>query len=47
MLAAGSDVPAVRIWAAPREDAVLLREVLGPGYALLCLYLWDWSQVGN
>ncbi len=43
MLEAGSAVPDVHVWAAPREDAIPLRRVLGAGYALLCFYVWDWS----
>jgi hypothetical protein len=44
VLGAGDRVPAARVWAAPREDAVDLRDVIaGDGHALLCFYLWDWS----
>lgn len=43
MLAAGSPVPAVQVWTAPRQEALPLREVLGDGLALLCFYVWDWS----
>jgi hypothetical protein len=43
MLGPGDPVPDVRVWAAPREEARRLRELLGTGYALLCFYVWDWS----
>ncbi|MGH3110951.1 MAG: hypothetical protein ACRDQT_08555 [Gaiellaceae bacterium] len=43
MLGTGDPVPDVRVWAAPREEARSLREVLGAGCALLSFYLWDWS----
>jgi hypothetical protein len=43
MLEAGSDVPDVRVWTDPREEARPLNEVLGAGFALLCFYLYDWS----
>lgn len=43
MLETGASVPDVHVWAAPREEARLLREVLEPGLSLLCFYLWDWS----
>jgi hypothetical protein len=43
MLEAGSAVPDVKVWTAPREEATPLREVLGTGYALLCFYVFDWS----
>lgn len=44
MLAAGDRIPRARVWTAPREDAVDLRDALaGEGLALLCFYLWDWS----
>ena len=43
MLGPGDPVPDVRVWAAPREEARRLVEVLGAGYALLCFYVWDWS----
>jgi hypothetical protein len=39
----GDAVPDVRVWANVREEALPLREVLGPGLSLLCFYLWDWS----
>ena len=44
MLGPGDKVPDVLVWTAPREEARPLRQVLGAGYALLCFYLWDWSQ---
>ena len=43
MLEAGSTVPEVSVWLAPREEARPLLDVLGPGYALLCFYVFDWS----
>jgi hypothetical protein len=43
MLEAGSAVPDVAVWPAPREEAQPLRDVLGDGLALLCFYLYDWS----
>jgi len=43
VLEAGARVPDVPVWAAPREDARSLREVLGEGLALLCFYVYDWS----
>lgn len=43
MLGAGDQVPAARVWRAPREDPVPLADALGEGLVLLCFYLWDWS----
>jgi hypothetical protein len=43
MLGPGDTVPDVLVWTAPREDARQLNEVLGPGLALLCFYVFDWS----
>jgi hypothetical protein len=43
MLAAGDRVPDVPVWATIREEARPLREVLGPGFSLLCFYVFDWS----
>ncbi len=43
MLGPGDRVPEVEVWAAPREEARPLREVLGAGLTLLSFYLWDWS----
>jgi peroxiredoxin len=43
VLEPGSAVPDVQVWAAPREEAVSLRRVLGAGYVLLCFYVYDWS----
>ena len=43
MLGPGDRVPEVEVWGAPREEARLLREVLGAGLTLLSFYLWDWS----
>jgi hypothetical protein len=36
-------VPDAAIWAAVREEARPLREVLGTGLSLLCFYVHDWS----
>ena len=43
MLEAGSAVPDVAVWAAPREEAQPLRDLLGEGLSLLCFYVFDWS----
>jgi len=43
VLDAGSAVPEVQVWTSPREEAQLLKEVLGDGLTLLCFYLYDWS----
>jgi hypothetical protein len=43
MLEAGSAVPDVQVWAAPREEAQPLKEIIAPGLTLLCFYVWDWS----
>jgi hypothetical protein len=43
VLEAGDLVPEVEVWAAPREEARQLREVLGAGLTLLSFYLWDFS----
>jgi hypothetical protein len=43
VLEAGSDVPDVHVWTGPTDESRSLREVLGPGLALLCFYLYDWS----
>jgi hypothetical protein len=43
VLGPGDSVPDVAVWAAPREEARPLREVLGEGLSLLCFYVWDWS----
>jgi hypothetical protein len=43
MLEAGTRVPEVHVWADIREEPKLLRELLGPGWSLLCFYLHDWS----
>jgi hypothetical protein len=43
MLGPGDAVPDVQVWTAPREEPVLLRTVLGAGYALLGFYIFDWS----
>jgi hypothetical protein len=43
MLEAGSTVPDVAVWSAPREEARPLSALLGEGLALLCFYLYDWS----
>jgi hypothetical protein len=43
VLEPGASVPDVRVWTAVGEEARPLAEALGPGLALLCFYLWDWS----
>jgi hypothetical protein len=43
VLETGSSVPDVHVWAAIREEAQPLREVLGEGLTLLCFYVYDWS----
>ena len=43
MLEAGDRVPDVRVWNTLGEDAQMLREVLGEGFSLLCVYVYDWS----
>jgi hypothetical protein len=43
MLGAGDPVPDVHVWAAIREEAQPLRQLLGPGLSLLLFYVWDWS----
>jgi hypothetical protein len=43
VLGPGDSVPDVQVWAALREEARPLREVLGEGLTLLCFYVWDWS----
>ena len=43
MLGPGDRVPDARVWRAPGEDPVQLRDALGGGVTLLCFYLWDWS----
>lgn len=41
MLSPGDRVPDVHAWAAPREDAGSLKEVLGEGLSLQCFYVFD------
>jgi peroxiredoxin len=44
VLEAGDRIPEARVWAAPREEPVDLREAIaGDGLALLCFYPFDWS----
>jgi hypothetical protein len=43
LLGPGDSVPDVQVWTAPREEGRSLREVLGPGLALICFYVWNWS----
>jgi hypothetical protein len=43
VLEAGSPVPDVAVWAAIREEARPLSELLGEGRTLLCFYVHDWS----
>lgn len=43
MLEPGERVPDVRVWSTLGEDARALRDVLGEGLSLLCIYVYDWS----
>ena len=44
MLEIGDPIPDARVWTAPREGPVTLRDALvGEGHALLCFYVFDWS----
>jgi peroxiredoxin len=43
MLEPGDTIPDARVWTAPSEGAVHLREALGERLVLLCFYLFDWS----
>lgn len=43
MLGPGDRAPDVMAWAAPREEARPLKELLGRGLTLLAFYLYDWS----
>ena len=43
VLGPGDPVPDIGVWAAPREAARPLHELIGSGLVLLCFYLWDWS----
>ncbi|HET9460336.1 MAG TPA: hypothetical protein VFO56_00120 [Gaiellaceae bacterium] len=43
MLEPGERVPDVRVWFTLGEDARTLRDVLGEGLSLLCIYVYDWS----
>jgi peroxiredoxin len=44
MLEAGDQIPRARVWTAPREGAITLREAIaGEGLVLLCFYPFDWS----
>jgi hypothetical protein len=43
MIERGASVPDVAVWAAVREEARSLRDVLGEGLSLLCFYVHDWS----
>jgi len=43
-LARGDAVPDARVWRAPGEQPVSLRDALaGDGFALVCFYPFDWS----
>jgi hypothetical protein len=45
VLEPGATIPTATVWRAPREEPVELREALaGEGPALLCFYVFDWSQ---
>jgi len=44
MLEPGERLPDALVWAAPRDDPVLLADALaGEGPSLLCFYPFDWS----
>lgn len=43
MLEAGERVPDVGVWTTLGEGAQPLRDVLGEGLTLLCIYVYDWS----
>lgn len=43
MLEGGDPVPEVRVWTTLGEDTRLLRDVLGDGLSLLCVYVFDWT----
>jgi peroxiredoxin len=43
MLAAGDYVPDARVWAAPGDEPIQLRNAVGTGLVLLCFYPFDWS----
>jgi hypothetical protein len=44
MLGPGAEIPAARVWRAPREEPVELQEAIaGEGLVLLCFYVFDWS----
>jgi hypothetical protein len=43
VLEAGDRVPDVRVWTTLGEDARSLRDALGLGLSLLCVYVYDWS----
>jgi hypothetical protein len=43
VLESGDRVPDARVWTAPGEEPVQLRDALGAGVSLLAFYLWDWS----
>ncbi len=43
MLEPGRQLPDALVWAAPREEARSLRDLLGGAPALLCFYYHDWS----
>ncbi len=43
MLGPGAEVPDVNLWAGPREEALPLREILGPGITVVLFYVYDWS----
>jgi hypothetical protein len=43
VLEPGDRVPDARVWTAPGEEPVQLRDALADSLTLLCFYLWDWS----
>jgi len=43
MLAVGDQIPDVRVWTTPNQNATL-REIAAEGPILLLFYLFDWSS---
>ena len=43
MLAAGTSIPDVTVWTAPREQ-VALRDLVAERRALFLFYVFDWSS---
>jgi peroxiredoxin len=45
VLTAGDTIPDARVWTAPGEGPVALRDAIATdGHALLCFYPFDWSR---